>query len=83
MVWKLYVLKSAKTGRFYIGHTNCLERRLAEHNGGQTRSTRSGVPWRLVHQESFTEKPAAAARERQIKAWKSHRSIEELIASSG
>ncbi|QXD15095.1 GIY-YIG nuclease family protein [Rhodocaloribacter litoris] len=32
----VYVRQSASSGRLYIGHTYNLERRLAEHNAGQT-----------------------------------------------
>jgi predicted GIY-YIG superfamily endonuclease len=28
----VYILQSESTGRFYIGHTNNLDRQLAEHN---------------------------------------------------
>jgi predicted GIY-YIG superfamily endonuclease len=55
--------------------------RLAEHNHGQTLSTRNRGPWQLIYQEEFETLAEARRRERQIKSWKSHRSIEELITS--
>ena len=79
-MWWLYIIQSKSSGRFYVGHTNDLERRVAEHNEGQTKSTRGRGPWLLVLSEPFDTKEAAFARERQIKSWKSHRSIAELIA---
>jgi len=78
----VYILQSASSGKFYIG---CAEQpllRLAEHQRGQTLSTRGRGPWTLVYQEQFTSLSEARRRERQIKNWKSHRSIEELINGS-
>lgn len=81
-MWWLYIIQSQTSGRFYAGHTNDLGRRVPEHNAGQTRSTRGRGPWTLVHKEPFETKEEAYARERQIKSWKSHRSIAELIAAA-
>lgn len=42
------MLVSARARRTYVGVTNELERRLAQHNGvrpGGARSTRAGRPW--------------------------------------
>jgi len=47
-LWVVYVLVSARARRTYVGVTNELERRLAQHNGvrpGGARSTRAGRPW--------------------------------------
>ncbi|MFW6106866.1 MAG: GIY-YIG nuclease family protein [bacterium] len=31
----VYILRSLRTGKLYVGHTKDLSRRLAEHNTGQ------------------------------------------------
>lgn len=78
-MWWVYILQSSSSGRYYIGYTDNLERRVTEHNSGQTASTRGEGPWVLVYSQPFNTKTAAYARERQIKSWKSRRTIEELI----
>lgn len=78
-MWQVYILQSQSSGRFYIGHTADLVRRLQEHNEGQTVSTRNRGPWQLVHKEPFETKSAAYAREREIKSWKSAARIRDLI----
>ena len=78
----VYILRSERSGRFYIGCAEDPRERLNEHNRGQTRSTRGRGPWLLVHQERFGALSEALARERQLKGWKSHRSLQELIDSS-
>ncbi|NOG93335.1 MAG: GIY-YIG nuclease family protein [Armatimonadetes bacterium] len=78
-MWVVYILRSDVTGRFNVGSTKDLERRLAEHNNGHTPSTRAFRPWKVVYQESHLDRSAARRRERQIKAWKSHTMIQRLI----
>ena len=49
--WWVYVLRSERASRTYVGITVDRERRLAQHNGelpGGARSTRAGRPWRLA-----------------------------------
>ena len=77
----LYILQSQANRRFYIGSTTDLERRLAEHARGQTPSTRGRGPWQLVYQEEFPSLRLARQREQQLKAWKSHAAVAELVAS--
>ena len=38
---------------------------------GNTISTKSGIPWKLVYSEAFPSLKEARQREREIKAWKS------------
>ncbi len=75
----VYILQSESTKRFYIGCAAHVLSRLAEHQRGQTISTRGRGPWVLVHQEQFATLREARLREKQLKSWKSHRSIQELI----
>ena len=74
----LYILQSETTGRFYIGSTNDLNRRLLEHARNHTPSTRNRGPWKPVYQESFPSLSEARQRESEIKRWKSARMIRAL-----
>ena len=75
----LYILQSETTGRYYIGSALDLGRRLSEHQRKHSPYTRGRGPWRLVYQEEFETLAEARRRERGVKSWKSHRSIQELI----
>ena len=75
----LYILQSQTTGRYYIGVSHDLNRRIIEHNQGQTPSTRNRGPWELVYTEDYSTNSEALARERQLKSWKSHQAITDLI----
>ncbi|MBS0248727.1 MAG: GIY-YIG nuclease family protein [Proteobacteria bacterium] len=51
----------------YVGWTNDVARRLAQHNAGKgARSTR-GRTWQLLHSESFATKAEAMSREWHLK----------------
>ena len=75
----MYILRSQTSQRFYIGSATDAEKRLVEHNRGQTPSTRGKGPWVVVYREEFQTTREARQRELQIKSWKSHRSIQEMI----
>ncbi len=66
-VW-VYALRSENTGRRYVGITAHLQRRVSQHNNGQTQSTRAGVPWRLIYRESCPDHAHAREREKFLKS---------------
>jgi putative endonuclease len=63
----VYVLKSDRTGKRYIGHTRDLERRLEEHNSGRVKSTKAGSPWTIVAYKKFSSLSEARWVERSLK----------------
>jgi putative endonuclease len=78
----LYILQSGSSGRFYVGSTDDLDRRLSEHLRGHTPSTRGRGPWKLVYTEQFETLIQARQWELEIKRWKSAKMIQALIQSS-
>ena len=76
----LYILRSQKTGRYYVGITADLDGRLKRHNSGQNTSTKPGRPWQLVYIEKCPDKRSAWLREGQIKRYKSGEAFKNLIA---
>lgn len=66
MFW-VYILKSVKDGGLYIGKTNNVERRLAEHNSGQTRSLKSRVPLILLETIQCSSELEARKLEKEYK----------------
>ena len=81
-----YILQSESTGRFYIGFTSDLDRRLSQHNNpkykGSKTTKRFQGPWKLVYSESFESRSQAITRERHLKSWKSKKAIQDLIKNS-
>ena len=68
-MYYVYVLKSQKYKRIYIGFTSDLKKRLKDHNKGNTESTKYGVPWILVYYESFLSRGDAVKRELHLKKY--------------
>jgi putative endonuclease len=54
----------------YIGQTNDVERRFAEHQRGKHSSTRNRGPWQLIFQVKFETREEAVALERKLKGMK-------------
>ena len=63
-----YILISELHGKHYYGHTANIEKRIAEHNKGKVRSTKSGCPWKLHYFETYETKSEAAKREYYFKS---------------
>jgi putative endonuclease len=78
----VYILQSESTHRFYIGSTNDLTRRQAEHARGHNLATRGRGPWKLVYKEEYESLLEARRRESEIKRWKSSGMIRSLMESS-
>jgi putative endonuclease len=79
----VYILKSLKDGRYYIGSTHDVGLRLQQHNAGRQAATRYRRPFELVYVESHSEAAAAHKRELYIKSQKSRHFIEDLIHRPG
>jgi len=80
MAFYVYIIQGEKNGHYYIGYAADPGLRLQRHNDGWTKSTKGFMPWRLVYTEEYESKAEAMTREQQIKSWKSHKAIEDLIA---
>jgi len=78
-----YVLRSGKDGRLYKGVTQDLERRLAQHNAGKTKSLRHRRPFTLVYREKFASREDAMARERWSKTPAGGKRVRELVGDAG
>ena len=66
-MYYVYALKSLKDGKFYIGFTEDLRKRLGAHNNGQVRATRSRMPFEVVYYEASRNINDAINREKYLK----------------
>ncbi|MBK7883692.1 MAG: GIY-YIG nuclease family protein [Chitinophagaceae bacterium] len=79
MSYFVYILKSLKDNKYYIGSTSDVSSRLIYHNKGLQRSTKHRIPFVLVLFEEFSDKASALKREKQIKSWKGGIAFHQLI----
>ncbi len=78
----VYVLLSMNDGRFYIGFTGDLKRRISEHNSGKNISTKSRLPLKLVYYEAHLAKTDAMRRERYFKTAKGKSTLNQMLRCS-
>ena len=78
-MYYVYILYSENMDRYYVGSTSDLEARLDRHNNGESRYTKSGIPWQIMHTEEYRTRKEAMSREHHIKKWKSRKMIKKLI----
>jgi putative endonuclease len=78
-MFTVYILHSKSLDRYYVGHTANMKDRIKRHNSGRSKSTKAGIPWKLMYTETFTTKASAYQRELEIKAKKSRKYIEQLL----
>ena len=69
-----YMMSSSNNSALYIGVTDDLERRVAEHKAGYGSAFTSKYHChKLVYYETFSDIEQAIAREKQLKGWKRER----------
>ncbi len=79
-MWYVYILKSKKDGKFYIGCTDNINRRVKEHNLGQNLSTKNRRPLELIYKEIYQNQSEAFEREKVIKSYKGGNAFKKLLS---
>jgi putative endonuclease len=80
MFFFVYILKSDRFNRYYIGQSENLTSRLTEHNAGKVFSTKPYRPWRILYFEAFHTRTEAIKREHFLKSpagWATLKKIKE------
>ncbi|RYY95204.1 MAG: GIY-YIG nuclease family protein [Chitinophagaceae bacterium] len=74
-----YVLKSIEHEYYYKGHCHDLQKRLTEHNSGQTQSSRPYAPFTVAYFETFETEKEAVRREKYFKTAAGRRFLKKMI----
>jgi len=78
-MYSVYVLKSEKNNKSYVGHTGDLNRRLLEHNRGDNYYTKRHRPWIVVYKEDYDNLEEAIRREKFLKSTSGRRFLKEIF----
>ncbi|MBI5473437.1 MAG: GIY-YIG nuclease family protein [Ignavibacteriae bacterium] len=78
-LWFAYILRSAVDGKRYVGLSDNVERRVAEHNAGHTQSTKSRRPLELLYKEAFPSRREARVREKYFKTAAGRRFLDRML----
>lgn len=77
----VYVLKSNKDEKHYIGFTVDLKNRFEEHILGKVNATSYRRPLELIYYECYQDRKIAQKRERQLKGGKAHVALIQRLKS--
>ena len=77
-MYYLYAIRN-ENSIVYIGHTNNLSRRFAEHNTNKSPYTKGRGPWKLVYTELYRTRGEAMKREKFLKSGKGRELLKYLI----
>ena len=75
----IYILKSLKDNKTYVGYTNNVDRRLTEHNSGKNIATKNRRPLELIFSEEFETSIEARKRGLYWKSGGGRRKLKELL----
>ncbi len=64
----VYILLSIKDGKFYVGMSANLKRRMVEQTRGKVKSTKNRLPMKLLCYEAYLTKKEAENREKYLKS---------------
>ena len=79
----MYILECSN-GKYYVGSTNDLKKRLEEHQQGLGANfTRKFCPVRLVYFEKYERVEDAFTREKQVQGWSSKKKEALMYGAKG
>jgi putative endonuclease len=78
--FSLYVIKSQE-GKFYIGISSDVDKRIVAHNSGLSNWTKKYKSWKLVYKEDFENYKEARKREVYLKSMKGGNGFYKIIYS--
>jgi putative endonuclease len=65
----IYVLRSSKDNKNYVGYTKNLKLRFEQHNKGLVASTKNRKPFKLIYYEACINQQDATHREKYLKTY--------------
>ncbi len=77
----IYVLWSERIRKRYVGYTSDITKRIHEHNNGNSKFTKGGVPWKLVYSEELSSKAEATKREKYLKSGAGRKWLDENVGN--
>lgn len=67
-MYVVYILKSSIAKKSYVGYTKNLEKRIKEHNSGDSIFTSKYRPWEVIYTEEVKSAEDGRKREKYLKS---------------
>ncbi|MEI8202511.1 MAG: GIY-YIG nuclease family protein [Bacteroidota bacterium] len=78
----VYAIYSKNFNRIYVGQSENVEKRLKEHNSGQTKSIKAYIPWELFYQEECSDRIEARKKEIYYKSGVGKEKLKLLLSQN-
>ena len=78
-MYYVYIIKSQKNKRYYIGQTEDLKARVERHNKGRNRSTKPHIPWKLKWWKECETRSEPVILEKKLKGIKKRIGLEKFV----
>lgn len=79
LFYYVYVLHNPIRNFIYVGYSENLKSRIASHNKGENKSTKSYIPLELIHYEAYRNKTDAKRREKYFKTTKGKTTLKTML----
>ena len=80
-MYYVYVLRSQRDNKNYVGFTKNLKLRFEQHNKGLVNSTKNRKPFKLIYYEACISQQDATKREKYLKTVYGKRYIKNRLKS--
>jgi len=67
VMFLVYALKSLNRNYIYVGLTDNIERRIRQHNSGQSKTIKPYAPFELIYTKGFETRMEARMHEKYLK----------------
>ncbi|PIR67758.1 endonuclease [bacterium CG_4_10_14_0_2_um_filter_33_32] len=81
-MYYVYIIYSSKLDKTYKGSTDNLRERIDSHNNRKVKSTKLGIPWKLIYYEAFISKVDAKREELFLKSGKGRERLQYLLQNT-
>ena len=78
-MYYVYILKSKKDNKFYVGYTKNIILRVKQHKEGKVKSTSRRLPVRLIYYEGYLRKSDAERNEKYYKTTKGREDLRKKL----
>lgn len=82
MMYYLYILRSLKNKKLYIGSTPNLKARFKSHNNGENKATKPNIPYELIFYSGFRNKEDAINSEQYFKTTAGWKRIHKMLENT-
>jgi putative endonuclease len=78
----LYILRSLKNGKLYIGQSPDIKARLESHNNGDNKATKPYIPYELIFYAGFINEKDAINSEQYYKTTSGWKRLNNMLENT-